>query len=186
MGDKKEPKTGPVLALFELFEANAAKSPRTQRAHVTGLHRLLETAIQGGMRWTEHDATAVGRKFAWERGQYRFRIDEKAYTQAIVSGNVSAAKSIEQYFEREPWIWPFRLSGYAMGDHLSTENDRIGEGMQVFVQDEQVHQWWSVTSMQHDRFTICLYDRPEPGKSPKVVRRRTLTREDMLVMMAHP
>lgn len=179
----KDPKTGPVFELFQMFEDNAAKCPRTKSAHVAGLHSILDATIAGGMRWTKDDARAVMRSFGWERGQYRFRIDEGAYRMAICCLNTSAVVSIEAYFGREPWMWPFSVSGGTVGHYSRSYNSdggRLAEGFQAWLDGA----WWSVTSVHDDRITLCLYANPVAGQSYEETRRtpisrRTLNREQV-------
>lgn len=153
--------TGPVFELFDVFaDADQQMGWRTQKMRADGLHALLKAAILG-MHWTIDDASAVSARFGVANGKLRFRIDEKAYAEALRYGNKSACASIEALLNREPWVWPSDI------DPLGPDDGRVGLDFDVWYKEA----WWTVTSITPSKITICLY----PDGSP--VRRKTFTRQ---------
>lgn len=142
---------------------------QTMRATVT-------LAIELGLEFADGD---FGRIFDDCGGRYWFTDDggEHFYTTAVAAMNQSACKAFESWSEREPII----------GDNVASQSFHTGrwrrtrERLAVGVSFDFAGHRPVVTSFCDKGATACTYkSRGDDDRSNKVVRRFTVTRDDII------
>lgn len=184
MSSRKHDST--VIQLLDLVWANCNKVQGHSWERLnTSMHSALTLAITSGMVFDLGDFASFERRYRFgywgiqHSGSNGFA--EGFYVTAVACGNMSAAKSFEQWKGRKPFIVEdAEAERHAVGRGCESNcGGRLAIGSRFRYRGEYV----TVTSFSGDgeHLTACTYKPVESGSgSRKIAKRFKITREDLL------